>query len=94
MPRLHPAYDCDDRTMPCFAFCIFVRSTQGDPTTSCDLINLYNLVIVCTFINFQKRKTVAGRHVVGSIVRRPCDDRAVTARFFMMICGLKIEQRP
>ena len=49
-----------------------------DSTASYDLRSLYDFEI-------WKRKTVARRRVVGSIV--PCDDRAVAARIFMIILG-------
>ena len=99
---------CDDRTMPFFAFSCGLRkltlrcpydSTASYgflrlPTTaSYDLRSLYDFVVVCTFTNFKNRKTVARRHVVGSIiVRAPYGNTAMIVRSphgFMIIWGLK-----
>ena len=57
------------------------------------LFCLYDFVVVCTFTNFKNRKTVARRHVVGSIiVRAPYGNPAMIVRpphGFMIILGLK-----
>ena len=57
-----------------------------DSTASYDLRSLYDFVIVCT-LNLQIFKSRAGA------VRRPCDDRAVTARFFYDTSGKKVVRR-
>ena len=98
---------CDDRTMPFFAFSCGLRrvilrcsydSTASYgflrlPTASYHLRSLYDFVVVCTFTNFKNRKTVARRHVVGSIiVRAPYGNPAMIVRSphgFMTIWGLK-----
>ena len=92
---------CDDRTMSIFAFSCGLHKVTlripNDSTTSYDLHCLYDFVIVCTITILKKnRKTIARRHAVGhrtGAVQRPCDDRAVIARFFYDNMGTKIVQR-
>ena len=108
-PRLHlpGRLTCDDRTMPFFAFSCGLRRVTLQcpydstvsygflrlPTASYDLRSLYDFVVVCTFTNFKNRKTVARRHVVGSIiVRAPYGNPAMIVRSphdFMIIGGRK-----